>query len=105
MPRKEFETLTPQMFYILLSLKKPRHGYEIMQSIQTMTDGQLTVGAGTLYTLLSRFQNDNYIDLIGEENRKKIYLLSPLGEKKLKSEYDKMMIMLKNYTKLFEEED
>lgn len=34
MARKEFETLTPQMFYILVVLNVPRHGYEIMNEIQ-----------------------------------------------------------------------
>ena len=28
MARREFETLTPQMFYILLALRIPRHGCE-----------------------------------------------------------------------------
>ena len=55
MARKEFQTLTEQMFYILLVLRQPHHGYEIMQQIDEITHGRIKVGAGTLYTLLSQF--------------------------------------------------
>ena len=58
MARKEFETLTPQMFYILLSLYQPRPGYEIMQEVVTITNNEIQIGAGTLYTLLPRFEKD-----------------------------------------------
>ncbi len=30
MPRKEFQTLTESMYYVLLCLIEPRYGYEIM---------------------------------------------------------------------------
>ena len=53
MARKEFETLTPQMFYILVVLNVPRHGYEIMNEIMRITNDEIRVGAGTLYTLLT----------------------------------------------------
>ena len=33
MARKRLETLTEQMFYVLLSLREERHGYGIMQAI------------------------------------------------------------------------
>ena len=55
MARKEFETLTPQMFYILVVLNVPRHGYEIMNEIIRITNDEKGVGARTLYTNLSRF--------------------------------------------------
>ena len=61
MARKEFETLTPQMFYILLSLYEPICGLEIMEKVNEMTEGDVRVGAGTLYALLPRFENIGYI--------------------------------------------
>ena len=33
MARKKLETLTEQMFYVLLALRQERHGYGIMQAI------------------------------------------------------------------------
>lgn len=101
MARKEFETLTPQMFYILLALNKPRHGYDIMAKVAQMTNNEVKIGAGTLYTLLSRFQNDGYIKLINEQDRKKIYQITNIGKGKLKEEMRKIKIMTEQYEKIF----
>ena len=48
MARKKLETLTEQMYYVLLSLREERHGYGVMQYISALTEGRLGVGAGTL---------------------------------------------------------
>ncbi|MEG0367823.1 MAG: helix-turn-helix transcriptional regulator [Coprobacillus sp.] len=90
MARKEFETLTPQMFYILLVLNVPRHGYEIMNEVSQITDNEVQIGAGTLYTLLPRFQTEGYIDLISVHDQKKVYQLTTLGKKKLLKEKMRM---------------
>ena len=58
MPKREMEVLTPQMYYVLLVLHQPMHGYEIMNEITKITNGEITVGAGTLYTLLPKFEKD-----------------------------------------------
>ena len=71
MARREFETLTPQMFYILLALYDPLCGLEIMEKVNEMSEGDVKVGAGTLYALLPRFENEGYIKLVKEENKRK----------------------------------
>ena len=91
MARRDFETLTPQMFYILLVLRQPMHGYDIMQEVSRITNNEIQIGAGTLYTLLPRFETEGYIKLIQEENKRKIYQLTALGEKKLLLEKEKML--------------
>lgn len=91
MARREFETLTPQMFYILLVLRHPMHGYDIMQEVSRITNNEIQIGAGTLYTLLPRFETEGSIKLIKEENKRKIYQLTALGEKKLLLEKEKML--------------
>lgn len=105
MARKEFETLTPQMYYILLVLIKPRHGYEIMNEILRLTDGQVKVGAGTLYTLLARFEAEGYITLKSIIDRKKIYKITNAGKRKLKDETDKLNLMLKHYKEVIDDEE
>ena len=86
MARKEFETLTPQMFYILLALYKPMHGYDIMQKVKELTSGEIQIGAGTLYSLLPRFEQEYYIRLVKEENKRKIYQITKNGKEKLRQE-------------------
>ena len=64
MARKRLETLTEQMFYVLLSLREERHGYGIMQAITELTGGRVSVGAGTLYALLERFEKDGQPEIL-----------------------------------------
>ena len=83
MPKREMEVLTPQMYYVLLVLHQPMHGYEIMNEI--------TLGAGSLYTLLPKFEKECYIKLAKVENNKKIYQITNLGKKKLQKEKERML--------------
>jgi DNA-binding PadR family transcriptional regulator len=41
--------MTETIFYILLSLHRPMHGYGIMQNAEQLTGGRVVMGAGTLY--------------------------------------------------------
>lgn len=94
MARKEFQTLTEQMFYILLILRKPHHGYEIMQQIDEITHGRIKVGAGTLYTLLARFEEEGFIKKVGEDQRKKIYRITKEGNELFEKERQRLKQML-----------
>lgn len=94
MARKEFQTLTEQMFYILLVLRKPHHGYEIMQQIDEITHGRIKVGAGTLYTLLARFEEEGFIKKVGEDQRKKIYHITKEGHAVFEKERQRLKQML-----------
>ena len=104
MARREFETLTPQMYYILLVLMKPRHGYEIMSEVSTLTNGEINVGPGTLYTLLSRFETEGYIVLDSVVDKKKIYKITTFGKKKLKQETDRLRQQIECFKKYVENE-
>lgn len=88
--------LTQPMYYILLSLTEERHGYEIMQYVEWLTDGRVTIGPGTLYSLLSRFEEDKYIDMIAKKENKKIYSLTELGEEVLNNEIERLEFLLKD---------
>ena len=81
MARKKLETLTEQMFYVLLALREERHGYGIMQAIAELTGGRVSVGAGTLYALLERFEKDGLIRRTRTEDNRKYYILMPEGER------------------------
>lgn len=69
MARAQLKTLTEPMYYILLSLLKENHGYGIMQMVSELTGGRVVIGAGSLYSLLSRFENEGIIIQVAEENR------------------------------------
>ena len=90
MARKKLETLTEQMYYVLLALTQERHGYGIMQYVSDLTHGRVTVGAGTLYALLSRFEAEGLISLTNTWEGRKYYKLTLEGEQTLRGEYQRL---------------
>ncbi|WP_312810814.1 helix-turn-helix transcriptional regulator [Sedimentibacter sp.] len=90
MAREQLKTLTEQMYYILLTLTENQHGYGIMQEVDRRTDGRVKIGAGTLYSLLSRFEEEDIIVQVAEEDRRKIYTLTDKGLSILKDEHKRL---------------
>ena len=43
------QALTEAVYYILLSLYKPLHGYGIIQNVNELSKGRVKLAAGTLY--------------------------------------------------------
>ena len=97
MPRPKFQTLTEQMFYILLCLRQERCGIDILELVPPMTNGRVTVGSGTLYNLLDSFQATGWITETKTEGRKRSYLITPAGEQALADEYQRLQILSEDY--------
>lgn len=72
--------MTETAFYILLSLKKPRHGYGIIKNVEDMTNGRLVLGSGTIYGTLTKMQRDGIIAVYADELRKKVYEVTDVGK-------------------------
>lgn len=87
MARRQLQTLTEPMYYILLALTVERYGYETMQVIVEKTQGRVKIGPGTLYTLLSRFNGEGIIKQVEEVERRKIYIITELGLELLEKEH------------------
>lgn len=92
MARKKLDTLTEQMYYALLALwDGPRHGYGIMQFVGELTRGRVSIGAGTLYALLGRFETEGLISLIdARDGGRKSYRLTDYGRQVLREEYARL---------------
>ena len=90
MARKKFQTLTEQMYYILLSLMKECCGVDIAQEVKEMTEGEVVIGPGTLYTLLGDFEKEGLIKATKQEGRKKSYLITEKGKEMLQAEYKRL---------------
>ena len=86
MPRVKFKTLTEQMFYILLCLKNECYGMDILDKVPAMTNGRVTVGAGTLYNLLQQFLDAEMIRETKVEGRRRSYILTQKGMEMLREE-------------------
>lgn len=104
MPREKFQTLTEQMFYILLCLREECCGMDIMERVKAMTHGRVAVGPGTLYHLLEQFCDAGMIRETKCEGRRRSYLLTQKGRAALQSEAARMEAQLKDYFHAFGEE-
>ncbi len=103
MPRGKFQTLTEQMFYVLLSLNSERSGVEILEDVTDMTAGRVSVGSGTLYNLLEQFVYAGFICETRVEGRRRSYVLTELGRETLKNEYGRITAQAEDYRKRFGE--
>ena len=45
--------MTEAMYYVLLALHRPAHGYQLMQQIARASRGRVQMGPGTLYGVLT----------------------------------------------------
>lgn len=103
MPRAKFQTLTEQMFYILLCLRTPCCGIDLFDRIRQMTNGRVTVGSGTLYNLLDQFADAGMICEDGAEGRRRSYRLTEQGAARLAQECERLSAQLNDYNRVFGE--
>lgn len=89
--------LTPAVYHILLALApEPRHGYAITAEIAEATEGELTMGPGTLYGSLRRMEGWGLVEPAepptdagtgdGRGSKRRYYRLTPTGREALRSE-------------------
>ena len=75
--------MTETAFYILFCLQKPNHGYGIVQIVEQLTDGAIRLAPGTMYGSLSKMEKDGVIRFVREEDKRKVYRITDLGEEVL----------------------
>lgn len=95
--------MTEAMYYILLSLLRPGHGYGMMGRIRELSGGRLEMGPGTLYGVLTRMNREGLITLTGEEGRRKNYTITQAGREALLAEYGRLKRLVAD-GKMLEEE-
>lgn len=105
MPREKFQTLTEQMFYILLCLRKECCGMDIMAEVSEITEGRVSVGPGTLYNLLEQFAEAGMIRETKVEGRRKRYILTQKGAVTLREEFERLRKQTADYVRLVNGED
>ena len=105
MPRAKFQTLTEQMFYVLLCLTVECCGMDILDRVPAMTAGRVHVGSGTLYNLLEQFVEEDMIRETRVEGRRRSYILTAKGREMLEKEYRRIRAQAEDYRRLMGEEE
>lgn len=94
--RKVYVPMTETGFYILLCLREEMHGYSIVQKVESLTDGEIRLSPGTMYGSLSKMEKDGLIHFIREEEKRKIYKITELGEEVLLLEMRRIERLYRN---------
>ena len=97
MAREQLQTLSEPMYFTLLSLTRPMHGYEIMQTISAISGERVKVGAGTLYALLTRFEKEGIVLRLSDDGRRKTYMITEKGRDLLDREYARLKDSMSAY--------
>jgi DNA-binding PadR family transcriptional regulator len=90
--------LTPAVFNIMLALADgEKHGYGIMMEVEQNTNGQITMGPGTLYGSIKRMLKAGLIEECDErpdpqmdDQRRRYYRLTGLGQRALRLEAERL---------------
>lgn len=99
--------LTEAVFYILLSLTQPLHGYGIMQKVEEMSAGRVRLAAGTLYGALNTLMEKGWISALpgAKDSRKKEYLITDAGREAAQAELARLGELYSNGKRILKEED
>lgn len=94
--RKVYVPMTETGFYILLCLQEPNHGYGIVQRVKEITEGEIVLSPGTMYGSLSKMEKDGLIRFVREEEKRKIYRITDLGDVVLRLELKRIQRLYRN---------
>lgn len=93
-PPEEMLPLPTAHLHILLALADgEKHGYAVMREVESMTDGEVTMGPGTLYGAVKKMLNAGLIEETDQrpdpemdDERRRYYRVTGLGAKALQAE-------------------
>ncbi len=88
---KSYIPMSEPSFLVLHSLLEERHGYAIMQDVLEITEGRVVLGAGTVYTILYKMEQDHLIQVIREVDRRKVYCITQAGRDILQAEAERIL--------------
>lgn len=75
--------MSDSMYYMMLALTTPRHGYGVMKHVEGITSGESKIGPGTLYTNLTKMEENGWIvqrdDIEVQDERRVPYSLTEAG--------------------------
>jgi DNA-binding PadR family transcriptional regulator len=100
-PVRELLPLSPSVFYILFALAEgEKHGYAIMKQVESVSDGQFTMGPATLYTNIQRLLELGLIEETStssdSERRRRYYRLSRRGRQVFEAELNRMESLVRS---------
>lgn len=95
--------MTPAVFYTLFALaREEQHGYAIMQAVDVLSEGAVSMGPGTLYATIQRLVELSLVEETTQEKRadererrKRFYRITQLGRRAFEVETARMKAVLR----------
>ncbi|WNS46064.1 helix-turn-helix transcriptional regulator [Paenibacillus sp. MMS20-IR301] len=95
MERNKHLPLTETVYYILLAVLEPAHGYLILQKVEELSGGQVRMAAGTLYGAIENLIKLKFIQPVpSSDSRRKVYVITDKGLDMLRLDLDRMKHMI-----------
>ena len=95
--------LTETVYYVLLALTQPAHGYLIMARVETLSEGQVRLAPGTLYGALDNLVKQQLITRIpSDDPRRKVYQITQGGASVLAQDAQRMAHMIQALARVHE---
>lgn len=91
-----FLPLPQAQFHVLVALTDgERHGYAIMQAVETSSDGIVRMGPATLYGTLKKLVDQGFAEEMAtrptdDDQRRRYYRLTGLGQRVCAAEADRL---------------
>jgi DNA-binding PadR family transcriptional regulator len=82
-----FEPGEMRLVILRLIREKPRHGYEIIKALEERLHGCYTPSAGSVYPTLQLLEDQGFVRIV-EQDGKKVYHITPEGERFLDDNHD-----------------
>ena len=102
---KNNDQLTESMFHIMAALTTPQHGYAIMSLIEKTSNGTISIGPASMYTIIKKLIQNEWIYLYDDsDSRRKVYLLTQKGRTVLTEDLKIRKLMIQLAEKGLEEE-
>ena len=93
MAKEPLKVLTESMFYVLLSLlRQERCGTEIVRFVDNATADRVPLGPGSLYTILAKFEEEEFIRETAVEGRKRTYAITDRGRALFRQELSRLKL-------------
>jgi len=104
MKRDKNLPLTETVYYILLALSEPTHGYVLMEKVEELSNGQVRLAAGTLYGAIENLLKKGFIESMPSDDiRRKVYAISQTGIEILKADKERMEHMVTITKQVYEQ--
>jgi DNA-binding PadR family transcriptional regulator len=62
----------------------------VVQQVERLTEGAVKLTPGTMYGSLSKMEKDGLISFVREEDKRKLYIITPLGTELLELEKQRL---------------